>query len=82
MYVRVALYFLDIILDIALIQRLPKLEKLTVLGTAVNRVMEKKKYLWSETSTIFIMSVLRWTLTVSWSWHGLLNGLEKEANCK
>lgn len=34
LYVRVGLYFLDIILDIALIQSLPKLEKWTVLGPA------------------------------------------------
>lgn len=36
LYVRVGLYFLDIILDIALIQRLPKLEKWTVLGPAAD----------------------------------------------
>lgn len=34
MYVRVSLYFIDIILDIALIHHLPKLEKWTRLGPA------------------------------------------------
>lgn len=36
MYVCVALYFLDIIIDIALTQRSPKLDNLTVLGPAVD----------------------------------------------
>ena len=55
MYVRVGLYFLDIILDIALIQRLPKLEKMRCPQTCDRRVVveEKKKrkkniYLWSQ----------------------------------
>ena len=42
MYVRVGLYFLAIILDIALIQRLPKLEKSTVLRPAVDGQQRKK----------------------------------------
>lgn len=54
MYVRVGLYFLDIILDIALIQRLPKLEKMRCPRTCGRRVVEDKKerekkiYLWSQ----------------------------------
>lgn len=52
MYVRVGLYSLDIILDIALIQHLPKLEKLTVLGSAVDEENGRKKkreiYVWSK----------------------------------
>lgn len=43
MYVRVGLYFLDIILDIALIQRLPKLEKMRCPRTCGRRVVEDKK---------------------------------------
>jgi len=42
MYVCVDLYFLDIILDIALIQRLPKLEKMDCPGTCIGRAAERK----------------------------------------
>ena len=63
MYVRVGLYFLDIILDIALIQRLPKLEKRTVLGTCSRRVAEEEKSIYGVSKTIIsnilTMSVLR-----------------------
>lgn len=71
MYVRVGLYFLDIILDIALIQRLPKLEKWTVLGPAVDELWrkggEKSIYGVSKTRISNTMSVLRWAFSVSWN---------------
>lgn len=53
MYVRVSLYFINIILDIALIHHLPKPEKWTRLGPASDWVEQEKnktkqKNLWSQ----------------------------------
>lgn len=71
MYVRVGLYFLDIILDIALIQRLPKLEKMGCPRTCGRRVVEEKKNIYgvSETiiSNIFNPVCVRDGLSVSWN---------------
>lgn len=49
MYVRVSLYFIDIIIDIALIHRLPKVERRTRLGRS--RALKRKIYGVSKTIT-------------------------------
>lgn len=70
MYVCVALYFLDIIIDIALTQRSPKLDNLTVLGPAVDGKWWKRHdkinvngISKTKISNILTVFVLRWILS-------------------
>lgn len=67
MYGRVGLYFLDIILDIALIQRLPKLEKWTVLGPAVDGGKGGIKSIYGVSKTIIsnILTMSVWGFSAS-----------------